>query len=76
MKYKIVPAHGTFFNNPRRETDSPAIPRRVGNGGDDGGPRAGWMSRGNTSTYKTLNWPAYKNALKRRGSLTMQFCSA
>jgi Transposase DDE domain len=31
------------------------------------------MSRPDTSTYKTLNWPAYNKALKRRGSLTIWF---
>jgi hypothetical protein len=31
------------------------------------------MSRPNIPTYKTLNWPAYEKALKRRGSLTMWF---
>lgn len=31
------------------------------------------MSRPNTPTYKTLNWPAYNKALKRRGSLTIWF---
>jgi transposase len=31
------------------------------------------MSRPNTPTYKTLNWPAYNEALKRRGSLTIWF---
>ena len=31
------------------------------------------MSRPNTATYKTLNWPAYNKALKRRGSLTVWF---
>ena len=31
------------------------------------------MSRPNTTTYKTLNWPAYNKALKRRGSLTIWF---
>ena len=31
------------------------------------------MSKPHTSTYKTLNWPAYNNALKRRGSLTVWF---
>ena len=31
------------------------------------------MSRANTPTYKTLNWPAYNKALKRRGSLTIWF---
>ena len=34
---------------------------------------AGWMSRPNTPTYKTMNWPAYNKALKRRGSLTIWF---
>ena len=31
------------------------------------------MSRPNTATCKTLNWPAYNKALKRRGSLTIWF---
>ena len=31
------------------------------------------MSRPNTRTYKTLNWPEYNKALKRRGSLTIWF---
>ena len=31
------------------------------------------MSRPNTPTYKTLNWPSYNAALKRRGSLTIWF---
>ncbi len=31
------------------------------------------MSRPNTPTYKTLNWPAYNKALRRRGSLTIWF---
>ena len=31
------------------------------------------MSRPNAPTYKTLNWPAYNKALKRRGSLTIWF---
>lgn len=31
------------------------------------------MSRPNTPTYKTLNWPSYNEALKRRGSLTIWF---
>ena len=31
------------------------------------------MSRPNRPPYKTLNWPAYNKALKRRGSLTMWF---
>lgn len=31
------------------------------------------MSRPNTPTYKTLNWPAYNKALKRRGSLSIWF---
>lgn len=31
------------------------------------------MSRPTPSTYKTRNWPAYKEALKRRGSLTIWF---
>ena len=31
------------------------------------------MSRANTPSYKTLNWPAYNKALKRRGSLTIWF---
>jgi Transposase DDE domain len=31
------------------------------------------MSRPNTPTYKTVNWPAYNRALKRRGSLTIWF---
>ena len=31
------------------------------------------MGRPNTPTYKTLNWPAYNKALKRRGSLTIWF---
>jgi hypothetical protein len=32
-----------------------------------------WLSRPNTPTYRTLNWPAYNKALKRRGSLTVWF---
>ena len=31
------------------------------------------MSRANTLTYKTRNWPSYNKALKRRGSLTIWF---
>ena len=31
------------------------------------------MIRPNTPTSKTLNWPAYNKALKRRGSLTIWF---
>ena len=31
------------------------------------------MSRRNTPSYKTLNWPEYNKALKRRGSLTIWF---
>ena len=31
------------------------------------------MSRPSTPTYKTLNWPEYNKALKRRGSLTIWF---
>lgn len=31
------------------------------------------MSRPTPPTYKTLNWPAYNAALKRRGSLTIWF---
>ena len=31
------------------------------------------MSRPNTPTYKTKNWPTYNAALKRRGSLTIWF---
>ena len=31
------------------------------------------MSRPNTPTYKTKNWPAYNEALKRRGALTIWF---
>ena len=31
------------------------------------------MSRPNTPTYKTLNWPSYNKALKRRGSLAIWF---
>ena len=31
------------------------------------------MSRPTPSTYKTRNWPAYNEALKRRGSLTIWF---
>ncbi|MCA3487628.1 MAG: transposase, partial [Rhodobacter sp.] len=31
------------------------------------------MSRPNTPADKTLNWPAYRKALKRRGSLTIWF---
>ena len=31
------------------------------------------MSRPTPPTYKTRNWPAYNNALKRRGSLTIWF---
>ena len=33
------------------------------------------MSRPNTPTYKTLNWPEYNKALRRRGSLTIWFDS-
>ena len=33
------------------------------------------MSRPNALSYKTLNWPAYNKALKRRGSLTVWFDS-
>ena len=29
------------------------------------------MSKPNTPTYKTKYWPAYKEALRRRGSLTI-----
>jgi hypothetical protein len=32
------------------------------------------MSILNTPTNKTLNWPEYNKALKRRGSLTIWFC--
>ena len=31
------------------------------------------MSRPTPSTYKTRNWPAYNEALKRRGSLRVWF---
>lgn len=31
------------------------------------------MSKPNRPTYKTLNWPDYSNALKRRRSLTIWF---
>jgi hypothetical protein len=31
------------------------------------------MSRPTLPTYKTSNWPAYNEALKRRGSLTVWF---
>jgi len=31
------------------------------------------MSRPDTPTYKTLNWPEYNQALKRRGSRTILF---
>lgn len=31
------------------------------------------MSRPTPPTYKTTNWPAYNDALKRRGSLTIWF---
>ena len=31
------------------------------------------MSRPTPATYKTTNWPAYNDALKRRGSLTIWF---
>ncbi len=31
------------------------------------------MSRATLPTYKTRNWPAYSEALKRRGSLTIWF---
>ena len=31
------------------------------------------MSRPTPPTYKTRNWPAYNQALKRRGSLTIWF---
>lgn len=31
------------------------------------------MSRPTPSAYKTRNWPAYNEALKRRGSLTIWF---
>tara|TARA_R110002096_G_scaffold167437_1_gene337413 strand:- start:3345 stop:3746 length:402 start_codon:yes stop_codon:yes gene_type:complete len=31
------------------------------------------MCRPNPPTYKTTNWPAYNDALKRRGSLTIWF---
>ena len=31
------------------------------------------MSRPNRSTYKTLNWPEYNKALRRRGSLSIWF---
>jgi hypothetical protein len=31
------------------------------------------MSRHTPPTYKTRNWPAYNEALKRRGSLTIWF---
>ena len=31
------------------------------------------MSRQNTQTYKTRNWPTYNVAIKRRGALTIGF---
>ena len=31
------------------------------------------MSRHTPPTYRTRNWPAYNEALKRRGSLTIWF---
>src|SRR5690606_39616305 len=31
------------------------------------------MSKPSSATYKTTNWPAYNDALKRRGSLTIWF---
>ena len=31
------------------------------------------MSRPNTLSYKTVNWPEYNKALKRRGALTIWF---
>ncbi len=31
------------------------------------------MSRPTATAYKTRNWPAYNEALKRRGSLTIWF---
>lgn len=31
------------------------------------------MSRPNTLSYKTQNWPEYNKALKRRGALTIWF---
>ena len=31
------------------------------------------MSRPTSTTYRTKNWPAYNEALKRRGSLTIWF---
>ena len=31
------------------------------------------MSRPTSPTYRTRNWPAYNEALKRRGSLTIWF---
>ena len=31
------------------------------------------MSRPTAPTYKTWNWPAYNEALRRRGSLTIWF---
>ena len=31
------------------------------------------MSRPTRLTYKSRNWPAYNEALKRRGSLTIWF---
>lgn len=31
------------------------------------------MSRPSKPTYKTTNWPAYNQALKQRGSLTVWF---
>ena len=34
------------------------------------------MSRPTPATYKTRNWPAYNEALKRRGSLTIWFAPA
>ncbi|RJE78511.1 hypothetical protein DWB67_17310 [Paracoccus sp. JM45] len=33
----------------------------------------GGMSKRNIPTCKTLNWPAYNRALKRRGSLVIWF---
>ena len=31
------------------------------------------MNRPDTPSYKTLNWPAYDKAIKRRGSLSIWF---
>ena len=34
---------------------------------------AGWHEQTHTTAYKTSNWPAYNEALKRRGSLTIRW---